>query len=185
VKPHSLLVVTLALAAAAQAGEIAVEGGKSPNGRYEIVLLTDRPFASDTDGAPGVVLRATTTKAVISSFVWPGDVGDPKAPAQTKAYWSPDGSHVALTIRAGRLLPSTDVYSASASGLHALSFAPLHKDIRERYFSAERPVNGGTVFERWIDVRTVEMRDTAFDLRLTYHITRDNKLEVTKVTNHE
>jgi len=185
VKPRLLLLAALAIAAATRAGEIRVEGGKSPNGHYEVVLLTDRPYASEIDGAPGVVLRVAATKAVISSFVWPGDVGDPQAPGQTKANWNSDGSHVALTIRAGRLSPSTDVYSVSAKGLIALPFAPLPKEIQERYFSAERPVNGGTVFERWLDKRTIQMRDTAFDRRLTYRITPDNKLEVTKVTNHE
>lgn len=145
----AILLVTLAPSLVAE--EWAVIDGVAPSKRLELVTL---PIL-DTDPPNGtsfrVALRDVSSKEILDSFPWQGDRGDPQAHKQNRAFWSPDGQHVAVCMRAGRLSATTAYFAVQRGQLIRITPPNVWQHVLGRFGATEAGPNGGISPVAWTD----------------------------------
>ena len=147
--------------------------GMSPSQKHELVTVPK--FDSDPlNGTPfRVALRDTTTKQILDSFLWEGDMGDLHAHKQNKAFWSPEGHCVAVYMRSGRLSATTAYFFVENGKLVRVSPPHVLQNVLGRFNTTKAGSNGGISPVKWVDKNhlRVSLRGSAEtkDGRISFH----------------
>jgi hypothetical protein len=139
------------------AKEWPVIDGVSPTREREFVTIpiftTDPP-----NGSPfRVALRAKKTQEILDSFLWEGDMGDENAHKLNKAFWSPDGKFVAISMRTGRLSSNAKFFFVENGKLNRLQEPNLFKNILNQLGATEGGPNGSIAPIKWIDNKQLKV----------------------------
>jgi len=150
-------IISLILTSSLIAEEWAVVDGLSPSKKQELVTIpifdTDPP-----NGTPfRVALRDASSKEILDSFLWEGDMGDPQAHKQNKAFWSPDGQYVAVYMRAGRLSATTAYFVVERGKLIRVTPPDAWQNVLGRFNTTKAGPNGGISPVEWTDKNHLKM----------------------------
>ncbi len=133
------------------AEEWAIIDGTSPLQKQELVTIpildSDPP-----NGTPfRIALRDASSKQILDSFLWEGDMGDPQAHQQNKAFWSPEGQYVAIYMRAGRLSATTAYFIVERDKLIRVTPPDVWQNVLGRFNATKAGPNGGISPVAWTD----------------------------------
>lgn len=139
------------IASSVLAEEWSVIDGTSPSQKQELVTIpifdTDPP-----NGTPfRIALRDASSKQILDSFLWEGDMGDPNAHKQNKAFWSPGGRFVAVYMRSGRLSATTAYFIVERGKLIRVTPPDAWQNVLGRFKATEAGPNGGISPVAWTD----------------------------------
>ena len=139
------------IASSVFAEEWAVIDGTSPLTKQELVTIPI--FESDPpNGTPfRIALRDVSSKQILDSFPWEGDMGDPQAHKENKAFWSPEGHYVAIYMRSGRLSATTAYFLVERGKLIRLTPPDAWQNVLGRFNATEAAPNGGISPVVWTD----------------------------------
>ena len=143
--------VFVSMATSLTAKEWPVIDGTSPSGGQELVTIpifdTDPP-----NGTPfRIALRDKASKKILDSFLWEGDKSDSQAHLQNRAYWSPGGQYVAVSMRAGRLTTTTAHFLVEHDKLTRMRPPDAWQNVLGRFHTTKAGPSGGISPIAWVD----------------------------------
>ena len=168
-----LVFILITLSSVVLGEEWPVADGVSPSKELELVTIPRFDTDPPNETPFRVALRDVSSKEILDSFLWGGDMGDAQAHKRNRAYWSPSGNYVAVYMRSGRLSATTSYFLVEGGKLIPMTAPDAWQNVLGRFNTTEAGPNGGISPVTWTDknhlrVSVIGSAETA-DGRIPFH----------------